>query len=66
MTAYGETSYFKIHSEADEGHEQMGRELLTDLSPRKYERLIEIQHQGWSIMSAFCEHVAKHSIGENP
>jgi len=34
MRQYGETNYFKLHAEADEKHEKMGRELLK-IYPKK-------------------------------
>lgn len=59
MHAYGETSYFKIHSEVDEKHEQMGRDLLTNLSNEKYQRLLEVQAQGWDMLNTICNRIAK-------
>jgi hypothetical protein len=59
MQQYGETDYFKIHSELDEEHEHMGKELLTSLSPEKYQRLFEIQQQGWDVLNAVCDRIAQ-------
>jgi pyrroloquinoline quinone (PQQ) biosynthesis protein C len=59
MHAYGETNYFKIHSEADEKHELMGRELLKNLTSEKYQRLFAIQQQGWDMLNAVCDRIAK-------
>jgi hypothetical protein len=61
MQSYGETTYFKIHSEADEHHEKMGQDLLRGLPPSKYERLLEVQFQGWSMMETICGQIAQIS-----
>lgn len=59
MQNYGETNYFEIHSELDERHEHMGFELLTNLPSEKYQRLFEIQKQGWSMLNAVCDRIAQ-------
>jgi hypothetical protein len=59
MQRYDETDYFKIHAELDEGHEQMGIQLLTNLPPEKYSRLIEVQSQGWDMLNAVCDRMAQ-------
>lgn len=58
MQQYGHQHYFVVHSIADVHHEKMGRELLEGLSPARYERLMEVQVQGWSIMIAACNRIA--------
>ncbi len=68
MQKYSETNYFKIHSEADEKHEKMGIELLQNLSSEKYQRLLEIQYQGWDMLNAVCDRMAtltKHHVKKN-
>ena len=59
MHHYGETDYFKIHSDVDEQHEQMGKALLYDLTPRQYARLLAVQSQGWSILMTACDRIAE-------
>lgn len=54
--------FFEIHSEADEEHEKMGRDLLLDLSPKHYQRLLEIQDQGWQMMITACDRIADLSV----
>lgn len=58
MRKYGETDYFKIHSDADEKHEKMGTMLLKNLPNLKYKRLLEIQSQGWDMLNAACNRIA--------
>lgn len=58
MKQYGETEYFKTHSEADEKHEKMGLELLENLSCEKYQSLFDIQKKGWDMLNAVCERIS--------
>jgi hypothetical protein len=51
-------SYFEVHSEVDEKHESMGLELLKGLTTKHYEKLLEIQSQGWSVFMAACDRIA--------
>lgn len=57
MQVYNETKYFQIHSELDEQHENLGKGLLVNLTSSKYERLLEIQHQGWGVLNALCDRI---------
>jgi hypothetical protein len=57
MDRYKETQYFKVHFAADEQHEQMGIALLQGLTAEKYQRLRDIQSQGWSVLNAACEQI---------
>lgn len=58
MQQYYSTEYFKVHSAADEEHEKMGMELLKNLTPETYKRLLEIQNQGWQMMITACNRIA--------
>lgn len=58
MQHFKETDYFSIHNELDEEHEKLGIDLLYDLPPRKYERLLSVQKQGWAILNTACERIA--------
>lgn len=64
MSKYRETDYFKIHSEADEKHEKMGIELLKGLTSRKYNKLFELQSQGWDMLNTACERIAQLTLGK--
>lgn len=57
MNAYDETDYFNIHAAVDAEHEQMGHDLLKDLTSEKYRRLIEIHKQGWDVLNAVCDRI---------
>ncbi|MDQ8038779.1 MAG: hypothetical protein REH83_00030 [Rickettsiella sp.] len=58
MDKYQETQYFKIHNEVDEQHEKMGITLLQGLTTEKYQRLQEIQFQGWEVLNTACKQMA--------
>ena len=58
MSKYGETEYFKIHSEADEYHHHMGLEFFEGLRKEEYMELFKIQHQGWSMIFTACNRIA--------
>jgi len=58
MKKYGETDYFSIHSELDGDHEQMGINLLQNLSPERYERLLQVQSRCWDMLNAACAQIA--------
>lgn len=58
MQKYSAIEYFKVHSEADEKHEYMGKELLENLSEKQYQKLMETQFQGWEMMLAACDRIA--------
>lgn len=59
MQTYDETKYFNIHADLDEGHEQMGIDLIRDLTPSRYLRLIEVQRQAWDVLNAACNRIAE-------
>jgi hypothetical protein len=65
MDAFGETDYFKIHSELDEHHETMGLELLEGLREVDYQHLLVIQQQGWDILNAVCHRISELTIKAN-
>ena len=58
MEQYQETEYFKTHRDADEQHEQMGIDLLKELTVEKYQRLQKILSQGWAILNTACNQIA--------
>ena len=61
MRQYAETDYFKIHADVDEHHETMGLELLTGLRTVDYQRLLEVQQQGWDMLNTACRRMAELS-----
>jgi hypothetical protein len=63
MRQFAETDYFKIHAEVDEHHETMGLELLTGLRDSDYQRLSEVQQQGWEMLNAACRRMAELTEG---
>lgn len=64
MKSYGETDYFAIHAEVDGDHEQMGINLLQQLSPERYQRLAHVQSQCWDMLNTACHRMA--SLAANP
>lgn len=64
MRAYGETDYFDIHAELDEGHEQMGEALLKNHASDKYKRLCVVQQQAWDMLNTVCERIAQLVTGK--
>lgn len=58
MDQYHETQYFKIHHEVDGQHEEMGITLLQGLTAEKYQRLQEVQFQGWKMLNVACKQMA--------
>ncbi len=62
MRRYGETDYFEVHAEEDVRHEQMGTDLLDSLSSKKYINLMTVQQQGWEMLNAACDQIARLSL----
>lgn len=62
MMKYQETDYFKIHAELDEVHEEMGKELLQNISPNQVDRLLLIQKQGWDVLNTTCDRIAQLTL----
>jgi len=62
MKRHAETNYFQMHAVVDEHHEQMGIQLLEGLSAVDYERLLEIQQQGWDMLNMVCTRMAELSV----
>ncbi|MDP3561138.1 MAG: hypothetical protein Q8R83_03035 [Legionellaceae bacterium] len=59
FSSYGETTYFAVHSEADEIHKQMGSEYLIGLSKKEYQRLYQVQMEAWGILEAAMRRMAE-------
>lgn len=58
MKAHGETNYFAIHAEVDGDHEQMGINLLQNLTPDRYLHLQQVQKQCWDMLNTACDRIA--------
>ncbi len=65
MEKFGETDYFKLHSELDEHHEMMGLELLEGLREADYQHLSLIQQQGWDVLNTVCHRIAALTINSS-
>lgn len=59
IASFQETEYFAVHDEADDNHKQMGLELLMELEPRSYDRLMQIQQEGWDMLNVLCARIAE-------
>jgi hypothetical protein len=56
---FKDTDYFKLLSQLDETHEAMRFPLFVNLISEKYERLVEVQSQGWNMMNAISERITE-------
>lgn len=65
MTQYSETNYFATHAEADEEHERMATDILSNIPPSKIERLLLVQEQGWGMLNTVCDRIAGIVSGSN-
>jgi quercetin dioxygenase-like cupin family protein len=54
MAQFGETDYFAHHSEADKVHAAMSIEELEGQKEATYDRLMDIQRQGWDMLNTLC------------
>lgn len=52
-----QSDYFNIHSEADDDHAKMAKELLKDLSSEKYQRIYQVVENGWNMIDAMTSRV---------
>ncbi|MEH2079522.1 MAG: hypothetical protein V7K89_05765 [Nostoc sp.] len=59
ISSFEQTKYFAVHDEADDEHQVMGLELLTNLEQRSYDRLIQIQQEGWDMLNVMCARIAE-------
>lgn len=62
MQSYDETSHFEVHSLEDDGHMQMGLELMKNLSQETYDRLNQVLEEGWGMLNALCQRMAELSL----
>ncbi len=58
MESYKETNHFAVHSLEDDGHLEMGIELLRGLDAAAYQRLARVQREGWDMLNALCARMA--------
>ena len=61
MQSYHETKHFEVHNLADDGHLEMGLDLLRNLPDATYARLEEVLHEGWGMLNALCARMAELS-----
>lgn len=64
LSAYNETDYFAVHDEGDVGHKQLGVELLENLEPATYERLLGVQREGWAMLNLLCARMTELADAE--
>ncbi|WP_437323271.1 cupin domain-containing protein [Sorangium sp. So ce381] len=59
MAKFNETDHFAVHDLADDGHLEMGLEVLKGLSPAAYARCLRIQKEGWDMLNALTARMAE-------
>lgn len=59
MSKFQETEYFAKHAELDQAHEELGLELLDNLSDKKLSQMATLQSQAWDILITLCNRIAK-------
>lgn len=62
MNKHYDTDYFIKHANLDEGHEEMGIELIRGVSLQRKADLFLIQEQGWEMMNQACNRIAQLAI----
>lgn len=58
MDAFNETKHFEVHNTEDGDHLAMGFDLLRGLDRGTYERLAQVQREGWDMLNALCTRMA--------
>ncbi|MGG8408118.1 cupin domain-containing protein [Streptomyces sp. 12297] len=56
--------YFGIHSDHDEGHAELGVELVSGQHPRTYLRLHEVLEESWDMLEAMLDRMATLVLAE--
>lgn len=64
MQSFKETAHFEVHSLEDDGHMEMGLELLKNIDHETCDRLIRVLEEGWGMLNALCQRMAELSIKE--
>jgi hypothetical protein len=59
LSTYKETDYFALHDEIDVRHKDLGLDLLENLEPATYERLMTVQREGWAMLNLLCARMAE-------
>ena len=59
FTRYNETDYFAIHAVADDEHQRAGLSLLEHLDAPTYERLFQLQKEGWDMLNLLLARIAE-------
>jgi quercetin dioxygenase-like cupin family protein len=58
FAAFQETDFFEVHAAADEGHQEAGLDLLKTKDTATYERLFQVQQEGWDMLNLLCSRIA--------
>lgn len=69
MEQFGHQQYFHLHAEIDEQHEAIGYESLKGFNSKIYQRLVNLQQQGWDMVFAASkrmEVIATHKTLNQP
>jgi hypothetical protein len=63
MARFGETDYFARHL-GDKAHADMAIEALMGHDRATYQRLMEVQRQGWDMLNTLCARMVHVADGE--
>ena len=64
MQSFKETAHFEVHSLEDDGHMEMGVELIKNVNEQSYIQLLEVLKDGWGMLNALCQRMAELSLKE--
>lgn len=59
LARFGETDYFAQHSKADEAHARTALEVFEGHDRATYNRLMQIQSQGWDMLNKLCSRMVE-------
>ncbi len=62
MQSFNETKHFEVHSIEDDGHMNMGLDLLENIDQMTQSRLLQVLKESWGMMNALCHRMAELSI----
>ena len=54
--------YFELHADADEGHAEMGLDLVVPFQQTHQSLIKETLHKGWTMMTLLCDRLAAHAV----
>ena len=64
MQSFKETAHFEVHSLEDDGHMEMGIELIKNIDEQTYIQLLQVLEEGWGMLNALCQRMAELSLKE--